>query len=168
MPATNPHSPKLYYWTHYKAFVLDWEAVTRDHTYEDGTKSFNELADYAPRRWDLIYTGVDQTDLAVFEAHFNEKRYSRTFTFIDKEGNTRPDVRYESFSSTHNMHKSWDNTVTITLVEYDDSNVIPELTMPTGLTAETGGAEGEVDIDWTESPIEEDIDHYVLRIRVPE
>jgi hypothetical protein len=66
------------------------------------------------------------------------------------------------------MHKSWDNTVTITLVEYDDSNVIPVLTVPAGLTAETGGAEGEVDVDWTESPIEEDIDHYVLRIRVPE
>lgn len=41
--------------------------------------------------------------------------------------------------------------------------------VPTGLSAETGGAEGEVDIDWNESTDSQSgVDGYVLRIRVPE
>jgi hypothetical protein len=54
----------------------------------------------------------------------------------------------------------------------DGSLILPDTTpptVPTGLTAETGGAEGEVDIDWTESTDEEaEVTGYVLRIRVPE
>lgn len=121
--ATNPHSPKLYDWAHYKAQVSDWKAVTREHVYEDGTKTFNELADYAPQRWTLRYSGMTDTERAVFDAHFEEKKFSNTFTFIDKLGYTHPDCYYESYLSSHDGHRSWSNQVEITIVQYDASNV---------------------------------------------
>ena len=120
--AVNPHYPKLYEWARYKAFVSDWDAVTRVHEYEDGVRTFNELADYGPKRWELVFTGISIADREVFDAHFEEKRKSRTFNFIDKDGVLHPDTYYESYESNHEGHQSWINTIRITLIQFSDAN----------------------------------------------
>lgn len=128
MPVTNPNYPKLYDWYRFRELPRDWKAVTRSHEYEDGTATFNELATYAPKRWEIQYTGLTTAQRDVFIAHFNEKKFSNVFNFIDKAGVLHPSTYYEEFETNHEGHKSWYHSVTFTLVQYDATTE----TTPTG------------------------------------
>ncbi len=80
----------------------DWDAVTDDHTYQDGGKSFNELNSVAPLEWTLIYNGLSAEDAASFDAHYTTYRTSRSFTFESRAG-TYTNVFYKpnSFKKSH-------------------------------------------------------------------
>jgi hypothetical protein len=102
---------------HYNKFPKKWQEVTRSHEYEDGSKSFNELNDDAPQKWELVYTGLTPAEDGVFEAHFNTKKTSQPFDFIGKDG-TYTNVYYESSEGTHEGNKSWFRRRTIVLIKY--------------------------------------------------
>lgn len=103
---------------YYFASSPDWEAVTRTRTFEDGSSTFNELNDTAPRTWELRYTGLTPEEDRIFEDHFILKRISRSFNFVAKNGQTFADVFYKESVSSHDANRSWINTRTIILIKY--------------------------------------------------
>lgn len=96
----------------------DFEAITRSHEYEDGSKSFNELNTVAPREWNLVYYGLSPGQARVFDTHFAIYKFSNSFTFVDKFGNTNTNVYYKSYKKSHDGHKSWVKQREITFIQY--------------------------------------------------
>lgn len=98
-----------------------WESVTREHEYEDGGKSFNELNTAAPIQWTLIYNGIDArytNNDKSFDNHYSTYRTSRPFTFVDKWGNVNTNVYYKSYKKSHNGNQSWVKQREIVLIKY--------------------------------------------------
>lgn len=103
---------------HYDAEPLGWEDVTVSNEYEDGGRSFNTVTDTPPRFWTIEYTGLTAAEVEVFDAFSDAVRRSRTFSFVDKEGTTWTNVRIQSYSRSHEGHKSWVKSVKFRLVKY--------------------------------------------------
>lgn len=116
--ATNPFLPTIHERFHYWFSGPLWDEVTAKHTYQDKNESFNELSDTPAAEWLLVYQFVKQIPghweaLAIFDAHYNDRRTSRTFTFTTKEGVQIPNCRYKEYTPSHDGHKSWFQTRTI-------------------------------------------------------
>ncbi len=117
----------------YYEYPTEWKAVTRERTFEDGTKSFNELSDAAPKKWELVYqfdlrTPGKADELLVFDLHYEDRRNSRPFDFLAKQYGLLENVYYADYDRFHDAHKFWIQTRRITLIKYD-------FTPPTSLTA---------------------------------
>lgn len=105
-------------WMHYKEFVPDWAGVTDTVEYADGGRDFNERTDTPPIEWDIVFDGLSKEKLQIFDAFANAVGISRTFSLVDKQGVTRTNVRVKSYESSHDAHKSWNNTATFRLCQY--------------------------------------------------
>lgn len=111
------------------AFPPDWEKVTDDVVYQDGGKSFNELANDAPMVWQLSYF-LTQSEAKVFDDHYNEFRLSRPFPFDTKDGFRYSEVYYKQFERSHDGHKSWRQQRIIELVHYPGDGIITDSAAP--------------------------------------
>lgn len=124
-------------------YSTDWEDVTTDHTYQDGGKSFNELSDAAPKRFERIYNfnlhvpGI-AGKLAIFDRHYEAQRKSRPFDFLTKQGVLLTGVYYKEYEPNHDANQSWFQTRRIIFVKYDyvpDTVSETAPSVPTGLSA---------------------------------
>lgn len=98
---------------HWDALPPDWKSVTDTYQFQDGGEDFNEVSDNAPKRWHYEVV-IPRTSHAlakgvadVYDAFFNEVRYSQPFVFTDKYGTDWSDVRIEEYDRSHDAHKSW-------------------------------------------------------------
>ena len=104
--------------------AADWRTVTDTYEFEDGSKSFNEVADVAPVRWEysVICNGMTaaaaKNEADVYEDFFNTVRLVTPFDFTDKFGTVWPNVYVESFEKRHDAHKSWTVFVDFVLVSF--------------------------------------------------
>lgn len=105
-------------WNHFKAYAQEWDTVTDTVEYEDGGMDFNERTDTPMRTWDIGFTGLTAAQMEIFDTFNNVARRSRTFSMVDKFGVTQTGLRIKSYSSSHNEHKAWNNTVQFNLVKY--------------------------------------------------
>jgi len=109
--ATNPFLPLIHYQNRYWFSGPLWAEVTNTHKYQDANRSYNELSDAPAVEWELIYE-FDKQDpdhlaaMAIFDAHYYDRRISRPFTFTTKEGFQIPDCYYERYEPNHEGHKS--------------------------------------------------------------
>ena len=107
-----------------------WDVVTDSFQFSDGGRTFNEVADKAPTRWDYEVECVASTAAAasamadVYEDFYSAVRHSQPFNFTDKFGVLWSDVRVESFERRHDAHKSWVVFVNFVLVSYQGVSAI--------------------------------------------
>lgn len=106
------------YYSEYKYLGRDWEAVTLEHTYTDGGKSFNEVNTIAPQRWKLTMTGISAAQADVYDAFKDQARLANTFNFTDKTGKVHTGVQIEDYNRDHRGHLSNHATCTFTLIKY--------------------------------------------------
>lgn len=99
--------------------------ITDSFEFEDGGRTFNEVADNAPRRWEYDYiiqnsvgTATDPGEVRLFDEFYDQIRLARSFNFTDKYGTTWDNVRIESYDRDHDKHKPWRQTVKFKLVRY--------------------------------------------------
>lgn len=105
-------------WARFKAFPKSWGDVTDSWTYEDDGRDFNRRTDTVAKRWEIGYTGLTFAQMEIFDAFNDAVGIDRTFSFTDKWDEVHTGVRIESYSSNHDAHKSWSNTVDLTLVKH--------------------------------------------------
>lgn len=94
-------------WSRFKEEPRDWNAVTVDHTYDDEGKSFNTSTPTPPTFWEIGFTGLTYEQKQIFDAFNNAARRDRTFSLIDKWGETHTGVRIVDYQRDHDGHKSW-------------------------------------------------------------
>jgi hypothetical protein len=111
--AVNPFYPKFIQAParYYKA-APDFSFVTASHTYQDGSVSYNELADTCRQEWELVFQfdrrdTSDAARMAAFDKHYAERRTSRSFYFREKDGIISSGVFYKDYQKSHEAHKSW-------------------------------------------------------------
>lgn len=99
--------------------------ITDSFEFEDGGRTFNEVADNAPRRWEYDYiiqnsvgTATDPGEVRLFDEFYDQIRLARAFNFTDKYGTTWDNVRIENYDRDHDKHKPWRQTVKFKLVRY--------------------------------------------------
>lgn len=98
--------------------------ITDSFEFEDGGKTFNEVGDVAPRRWEYDYTLVNTTastdpgEVYIFDEFYNAVRLARAFNFTDKYGTTWDNVRIETYDRDHDTYKPWRQTVKFKLIKY--------------------------------------------------
>lgn len=102
----------------------DYDSITDDFEFEDGSKTFNEVADNAPRRWEYEYGNCTPDEVVVFDEFYNQVRKIKPFYFRDKYGVIWDNVRVERYSRQHQAHKSWTNAVAFDLVGYNSTGVL--------------------------------------------
>lgn len=101
-----------------------WSKITDSYEFEDGSRTFNEIADTAPRRWEYNYivqnntAATDPPEVYLFDEFYDEARLINPFNFTDKYGTTHTDVRIESYDRDHDAHKPWRQTVKFKLIKY--------------------------------------------------
>lgn len=105
-------------WNYFNAEPTNFANITNSHIYDDESASFNETTDTPVRRWEVRFTGLTYEQLEVFRAFWEEVHLKNTFDFTDKFGATHSGVRIESYSDSHEEHKSWNNFVSIRLVKF--------------------------------------------------
>jgi hypothetical protein len=137
----NPYISNRYGRFRYFEYPTDYKTVTREHTFEDGSKSKNELSDFAPKRFELVYNfnlrlPGKETNLAVFDRHFEANRFAKPFEFLTKKGILLTNVFYDEYEWSHDGNKSWLQQRRIVLVKYDYVHVESATAPypPTGLT----------------------------------
>lgn len=122
----------------------DWDKITDSYEFEDGGRTFNEVADVAPIRWEysVVLPAVTAADAiaaaSVYHDFNNTVRRSTPFNFTDKFGTVWTNVRVESYERSHDAHKSWVVTVKFGLVSFTGENtpLPPPPEAPTGLALE--------------------------------
>lgn len=118
----NPSITGILYRRFY-ADTPDYKKTTVSHEYEDGGKSFSETSAFAPRQWEVEFNCAEATHADskaktdIFDAFYNQARYSRTFNFTDKYGETHTGVRIEDYNRSHSAHKSWSQNCRFRLVK---------------------------------------------------
>lgn len=105
-------------WARFDDEPEKWADVTLTHEYYDGGRSFNVLTDTPPQYWEIGYTGLTPEEAEIFDAFWSAARLNRTFSLIDKYGDTQTGLRIVEYSRGHKEHKSWDKEVTFRLVKY--------------------------------------------------
>jgi hypothetical protein len=96
----------------------NWEKVTDSFEFEDGGKTFNEVASIAPRRWEYDYLGRKPDEVIIFDEFYNQARLANPFIFRDKYGKEWTNVRVENYNRDHDAHRSWVNDTKFKLVKY--------------------------------------------------
>lgn len=105
-------------WERFYAEPLDWEDVTVSHEYDDRGRSFNDISDTPPQFWEIGFTGLTTEEADIFDAFNNQVRRSRTFSLVDKWGETHTGLRIMSYKRSHEKHKSWIHECRFKLVKY--------------------------------------------------
>jgi len=101
-----------------------YSKITDSIEFEDGGKTFNEVADNAPRRWEYNYKLVntsgstDPAAVRLFDEFYDLVRLSKPFYFTDKYGTVWDNVRVESYDRDHDAHKSWKQEIKFRLIRY--------------------------------------------------
>jgi hypothetical protein len=103
----------------YYEVPTDYSEVTYVNEYEDGGRSFNQSGT-PPKRWEVEFTGLDQDEADIFDVFHDLVKMVGTFDFTDPDNVTHTGVRVESYSRTHQEHRSWINTVAFTLTQYPE------------------------------------------------
>ena len=103
----------------YYEVPTDYSEVTYVNEYEDGGRSFNQSGT-PPKRWEVQFTGLDQDEADIFDVFHDLVKMVGTFDFTDPDNVTHTGVRVESYSRTHQEHRSWINTVAFTLTQYPE------------------------------------------------
>ncbi len=104
--------------TRFYASPADYNKITDTYEYEDGGRDFNEVASSAPQRWEYEYLYRTPEQAKMFDAFYDQVRLKNPFFLRDKYGTVHSNVRVESYSRTHESHKSWRNDVKFRLVKY--------------------------------------------------
>lgn len=104
-------------WRHWDDVPKDYSSVTDSYEYEDGGRDFN-VRGAPPKVWNLDRTGATKAQTDIFDAFWDSVGTSTPFVFTDKYGTTWTNVRIQSYSRSHEAHKSWSRTLAITLVKY--------------------------------------------------
>ena len=92
--------------------------ITDSFEFEDGGKTFNEVGDVAPRRWEYDYMNSTRDHIVIFGESYNQARLIHPFKFRDRDGVEHSDVRIESYSRTHDGHRSWKQDARFKLVKF--------------------------------------------------
>lgn len=99
----------------------DFARITDSYEFEDGGRTFNEVADDVPRRWEYTYQNVPKAQKPIFDEFDALARRATTFYFKDPEGFVWTNVRTEKYGRTHDKHKRWRNTVDFDLIGYSST-----------------------------------------------
>jgi hypothetical protein len=131
----------------------DWEPITESYEFEDSNKTFNEVGDDPPRRWEYRYQNISKEQATIFDAFNDTARKAVPFYFKDPEGRVWSNVHIENYNRDHDSHKRWVHEASFNLVGYKstwvfegDNDESPP-TVPTGLTLETLSGT-EIELTW--------------------
>lgn len=105
-------------WRRFKRAPLDWDSVSDSFEFEDGGRTFNERTDTPPIEWEVGFEGLTRAQLDIFDEFNRAARRSRSFSFVDKFGDTHTGVRIGSYSSDHDDYKSWRHNCSFRLIKY--------------------------------------------------
>lgn len=95
-----------------------YDKITDSMEFEDAGKTFNEVADTPPRRWEYSYLRRPPTQAVIFDAFYDQARITNPFTFRDKYGVEWSSVRIESYNRNHQRHLSMFNDCEFSLIKY--------------------------------------------------
>lgn len=101
-----------------------YSEITDSYQFEDGGKTFNEVGDTPPLRWEYNYQLVnsngstDPPEVKIFDEFNNIARLINPFNFTDKYGTVWENVRIESYDRFHEKHMPWRQDVRFKLVKY--------------------------------------------------
>jgi hypothetical protein len=95
-----------------------YQDITDNYEFEDRGRTFNEVADTPPRKWEYDYLRRTPAQTVIFDAFWDAARIVHPFIFLDKYGTEWTDVRIESYSRQHEKHMSWKNDVEFKLVRF--------------------------------------------------
>lgn len=101
-----------------------YSKITDSYEYEDGGRTFNEVGDTAPRRWEYEYVvknssgATDPPEVYLFDEFNAQARLINPFNFTDKYGTTHTNVRIESYDRDHDAHKPWRQSVKFKLIKF--------------------------------------------------
>jgi hypothetical protein len=101
-----------------------YSKITDSFEFEDGGKTFNEVADVAPRRWEYNYkfnnsaASTDPYEVRLFDEFNDAVRMSTPFNFTDKYGTVWDNVRIEGYDRDHSAHKAWSQEIKFRLIRY--------------------------------------------------
>lgn len=170
MAIINPYYPTIHYRERYYKPAPDFAAITATRTYQDGGKSFNESGDDPPQTWEMVYVFDKRRPeqlafLEIFDAHFRDRRYSRPFPFVEKDGNIVVNAYYKEYQPQHEAHKSWLQRRIITIAYYPSAastDILPP-SVPEPLTVEILSSVGAL-FKWTASASVAPIEGYELNV----
>ncbi len=104
---------------YFEEIPYDMKAITDEYEFEDGGKSFNRRTSTPPRRWVLrTMPNLDLTTAGYFKTFWETKGIDVTFSFLDRAGTTHNNVRFESFTCTHEGRKTSMFQAIMTIVLY--------------------------------------------------
>lgn len=95
-----------------------YDKTTDSYEFEDRGKTFNEVADTPPRRWEYDYLSRTAEQTLIFDAFWDQARIANPFIFRDKYGTEWSDVRIEDYNRSHDAHRSWKNDIRFRLIKY--------------------------------------------------
>lgn len=102
----------------YKPMAM-MDAVTYNQTFEDKGIAVNSVTSVAPQTWEFEIAGLKPFEADVYIAHYNSAFHDlNVFDYTEKDGTTHTDCRYLKFECSHEGHKSWNKTVSVTLIKY--------------------------------------------------
>lgn len=106
--------------TRFYADPPDYQKLTDTFEFEDGGRTFNEVAppSLAVRKWEYDYAYRKPEEAKLFDAFYDQARLTNAFLFRDKYGVVHTGVRVESYNRRHESYKSWRNDVRFRLVKY--------------------------------------------------
>jgi hypothetical protein len=97
---------------------LRYQDITDSYEYEDRGRTFNEVADTPPRRWQYNYLARTPEQTVIFDEFWNQARIANPFIFRDKYGTEWTDVRILQYNRSHVKHMSWKNDIEFDLIKY--------------------------------------------------
>lgn len=106
------------WWARFDDEPQPWASVTSVHEYEDRGRSFNVATDTPPQFWEIEFNGLTKEEAEIFDAFNSAARMDRTFSLIDKYGETHTGVRIVEYARSHEGHKSWSKSVRFRLAKY--------------------------------------------------
>lgn len=95
-----------------------YQDITDSYEFEDRGRTFNEVADEPPRRWEYQYLRRPPEQALIFDAFWDQARTANPFIFRDKSGVEWSDVRIESYNRQHQKHLSMFNDIDFRLIQY--------------------------------------------------
>lgn len=124
--------PERVGWVRFREVPPDYDQITDRWQYEDAMEDFNEVANTAPREWEIGYdvdnalnvstvtTGATPVEVAdaqraIFDGFNDQARRANPFYFRDKYGDVWPNVRIAAYDRDHDGHRSWRHSVVFRL-----------------------------------------------------
>lgn len=105
-------------WRRFKELPLNWDDMTDTYEFEDGGRTFNDRTDTPPIEWEIGFQGLTRAQLDIFDEFNRAARRSRSFSLVDKWGETHTGVRIKSYNSDHDDYRSWRHECFFRLCKY--------------------------------------------------